>query len=187
MRYSAIQICTEEPHSSNIPRMEYNWEISVYRGATREELLEDAPEPLGKPHGLLGTNGRKRFHSLARRAKKKMICMVNQSKLRPAKTHKKYLYGFENSLLGFEDAISLNKLHADDKQQNATKLEMDQLHEYNTFNDKGIGTTPGEEFKKIRVHLLVFACNHRILSCSVLCGVTIFPYVDKWTRAHLIG
>jgi hypothetical protein len=36
---------------------------------------------------------------------------------------------------------------------------MDQLHEYDTFHDKGIGTTPGEKFKKIRVHL-VYACKH---------------------------
>jgi hypothetical protein len=111
--------------------------------------------------------------------------MVNQSKLRPYKTHKKSMYGFTISLLGYEDATSLDKLHGNDKGQNATKLEMDQLHEYNTFHDKGIGTTPGEEFKKIRV--LVYACNHRILSCSVLWGVTIFPYVDKWTGVHVIG
>jgi hypothetical protein len=113
--------------------------------------------------------------------------MVNQSKLWPYKTCKKYMYGFEISLLGYEYAISLDKLRGNDKRQNATKLEMDQLHEYNTFHDKGIGTTPGEEFKKIRVHLLVYACNHRILSCSILWGVTIFPYVDKWTRVHVIG
>ncbi len=30
---------------------------------------------------------------------------------------------------------------------------MDQLHEHNTFQDKGIGTTPGEGFKQIRVQL----------------------------------
>jgi hypothetical protein len=149
MRYSAIQICTEEPHSSDIPRTEYDWEFSVYRRA-KEELLEDAHEPLGKHHGLLETNGWKLFHdSLAKRAKKKMLCMVKQSKLRPYKTRKKYMYGFKISLLGYEDAISLDKLHGNDKRQNATKLEMDQLHEYNTFHDKGIRTTPGEEFKKI--------------------------------------
>jgi hypothetical protein len=185
MRYS-IKICTEEPHSSDIPRTEYDWELSVYRGA-KEELLEDEPEPLGKHHELLDTNGWKRFHCLAKRAKKKMLCMVNQSKLQPYKTRKKYMYGFEISLLGYEDAISLDKLHANDKRQNATKLEMDQLHEYNTFHGKGIGTTHGEEFKKIGVHLLVYVCNHWILSCSVLWGVTIFPYVDKWTRVHVIG
>jgi hypothetical protein len=146
---SAIQICTEEPHSSDIPSAEYDWEFSVYRGA-KEELLEDAPEPLGKHHGLLDTNGWKRFHSLARRAKKKMLCMVNQSKRRPYKTRKKYMYGFEISLLGYEDAISLDKLHGNDKRQNANNpAEMDQLHKYNTFYDKGFRTTPGEEFKKI--------------------------------------
>jgi hypothetical protein len=117
-----------------------------------------------------------------------MLFMVNPSKLRPYKTCKKYMYGFKISLLGYEDGISLDKLHGNDKRQNATKLEMDQPHKYNTFHDKGIGTTPaGEEFKKIQVHLLVYACNHRILSCSVLWGVTIFPYVDKWTRMHVIG
>jgi hypothetical protein len=116
-----------------------------------------------------------------------MLCMVNQSKLWPYKTREKYMYGFEISLLGYEDAISLDKLHANNKRQNATKLEMDQLHEYNTFHDKGIRTTPGEEFKKIRVHLLLYACNHRVLSCSVLWGVTIFPYVVKWTHVHVIG
>jgi hypothetical protein len=78
-----------------------------------------------------------------------MLCTVNQSKLRPYKTCNKYIYGFDISLLGYEDAISLHKLHGNDKRQNTTKLEMDQLHEYNTFHDKGIGTNPGEEFKKI--------------------------------------
>jgi hypothetical protein len=37
--------------------------------------------------------------------------------------------------------------------QSLEQLEMDQLHECNTLNDKGIRTTPGEGFKKIRVHL----------------------------------
>jgi hypothetical protein len=42
MRYSAIQICTEEPHSSDILRTEYDWEFSVYRGA-KEELWRMRP------------------------------------------------------------------------------------------------------------------------------------------------
>jgi hypothetical protein len=70
-----------------------------------------------------------------------MLRMVNQSKLRPYKTCKKYMYGFEIPL-GYEDAIRLDKLHGNNKWQSATKLEMDQLHEYVTFHDKGIGTTP---------------------------------------------
>ena len=80
-----------------------------------------------------------------------MLCMVNQSKLRSYKTSKEYMYGFEVPR-NYEDAIRLDKLNGNDKWQSATKLEMDQmdqLHEYDTFHDKGIGTTPGEEFKKI--------------------------------------
>jgi hypothetical protein len=42
---------------------------------------------------------------------------------------------------------------------------MDQLHEYDTFHDKGVGTTPGEEFKKIRVHL-VFAVSSTMVVTS---------------------
>jgi hypothetical protein len=66
MRYSAIQI-------SDIPRTEYNWELSVYRGA-KEELLEDAPKPLGKHHGLLATNGWKQ--SIVSRREPRRRCYV---------------------------------------------------------------------------------------------------------------
>jgi hypothetical protein len=48
MRYSVIRIRVEEPDYSAIPRKEYDWEFSVYKGA-KEELPKDAPEPLGKP------------------------------------------------------------------------------------------------------------------------------------------
>jgi hypothetical protein len=100
----------------------------------------------------------KRF--LAKRAKK-MLCMVNQSKLRSYQTCKKYMYGFEIPR-GHEDAIRLDKLHGNDKWQSATKLEMDQLNEYNIFHDKGNGVSPGEEFKKIQFHLIAYACKHQI-------------------------
>ncbi len=48
MRYSVIRIRVEEPDYSAIPRKEYDWEFSIYKGA-KEELPKDAPEPLGKP------------------------------------------------------------------------------------------------------------------------------------------
>jgi hypothetical protein len=48
MRHSAIRIRTEGPDYSDIPRTEYDWEFSVYRGA-KGAIPKDAPEPLGKP------------------------------------------------------------------------------------------------------------------------------------------
>ena len=110
-----------------------------------------------KDNALLDTDGWKRFCSLAKRAKK-MLHMVNQSKLQSYKTSKKYIYGFEIPR-NYEDARRLNKTHGNKKWQQATKLEMEQLHEYDAFHDKGIGTNPGEGFKKIQVHL-VYTCKH---------------------------
>jgi hypothetical protein len=80
-----------------------------------------------KDHGLLDTDGWKRFSRLAKRAKK-MIRMVNQSKLRSYKTCKRYMYGFEIPR-GYEDAVRLDKLNGNDKWQSATQLEMAQVHE----------------------------------------------------------
>jgi hypothetical protein len=77
-----------------------------------------------------------------------MLHMVNQSKRRSYKICKKYVYGFEIPQ-SYDDVIRLDRLHGKDKSQGVTKLKMGQLHEYGTFHDKGIGTTPGEEFKKI--------------------------------------
>jgi hypothetical protein len=68
------------------------------------------------------------------------------------------MYGIEIPR-NYEDCVRLDKLHGNNKWQKATKLEIGQLHEYDTFQDKGIGTTPGEGFKKIRVHL-VYAVKH---------------------------
>jgi hypothetical protein len=110
-----------------------------------------------KDHGLLDTDGWKRFKRLAKRAKK-MLRMVKQSKLRSYKSCKKYMYGIEIPR-NYDHGVRLDKLHDNDRWQSATKLEMGQLHEYDTFHDKGIGTTPGEGFKKIQVHL-VYAVKH---------------------------
>jgi hypothetical protein len=78
----------------------------------------------------------------------------------------------------YDDAIRLDKLHGNNKWQGATKLEMDHLHEYNTFHDKDIGTTPGEKFKKIRVHL-VYACKHDGHHKARLCGNGNLTDTDK--------
>jgi hypothetical protein len=110
-----------------------------------------------KDNGLLDTDGWKRFRSLAKRAKK-MLRIVNQSKLRSYKTCKKHMCGIETPQ-NCEDCIRLNELHGNDKWQNTTKLGMGQLHEQDALQDKGVGTTPGEGLKKIQVHL-VHAVKH---------------------------
>jgi hypothetical protein len=79
----------------------YNVKVEWENGEVSYEPLHTiaADDPVtcaiyAKVHGLLDTEGWKHFRSLAKRAKK-MIRMVNQSKLRSYKTCKKYMYGFE--------------------------------------------------------------------------------------------
>jgi hypothetical protein len=158
-------------HEGPLDKKHSSWKGDRYNVKVEWENGEVSYEPLhmiaaddpvtcaiyAKDHGLLDTDGWKRFRRLAKRAKK-MLRMVNQSKLRSYKTSRKYMYGFEIPR-DYEDCIRLDKLHGNNKWQNATKMEMDQLHEYDTFQDKGIGTHPGEDFKKIRVHL-IYACKH---------------------------
>jgi hypothetical protein len=168
-------------HEGPLNKNHSSWKGDKYNVKVEWENGEVSYEPLNmiagddpvtcsiymKDNGLLETDGWKRFRRLAKRAKK-MLRIVNQSKLRSYKTCKKYMYGFEIPM-NYEDATRLNKFHGNDKWKTATKLEMDQLHDYDTFHDKGVGTTPGEEFKKIQVHL-VFAVKHDGRHKSRLCA-----------------
>ena len=110
---------------------------------------------------MLDTKGWKYFRSLSIKSVKKMLQMVNQSKLWSHKTCKKCMYSIEIPCSSDSD-IRLDKLHhGNDKWKNCTKLEKGQLHEYDTFHDnKGIRTAPVEGFKKIQVHLVLYAVKH---------------------------
>jgi transposase InsO family protein len=110
-----------------------------------------------RDNNLLELDGWKRFKSIARR-QKKLLRMVNQAKLRSFRTAPKYMYGFEIPK-DYNDALRLDRLHGNTKWQDCTKLEMDQLAEYNVFVDIGKGAPIPKGYQKIRVHL-VYACKH---------------------------
>jgi hypothetical protein len=100
----------------------YNVKVEWENGEVSYEPLHTiaADDPVtcaiyAKDNGLLDTDGWKRVRSLAKRAKK-MLRMVNQSKLRSYKTCKKYMYGIEIPR-NYEDCVRLDKLHGNDKWQ----------------------------------------------------------------------
>ena len=69
-------------------------------------------------------------------------------------------------------------------EQSVTKLEIGQLCGFDTFHDKGVGTTSGEQYKKIQAHF-VDACKHdRILSVWFVGECQDF-HMDA--HAHVIG
>ena len=110
-----------------------------------------------KEHGLLDTDGWKRFKRIAKR-EKKMLRMVNQAKLRSYRHTPKYMFGYEVPK-DYKHAITLDSKNRNTKWKDCTELEMRQLDEYDTFKDIGLKAAVPNGYKRIRVHL-VFTIKH---------------------------
>ena len=144
----------------------YNVMIEWENGEITSEPLSviAADDPVtcavyAKDNGLLEEPGWKRFRSIAKRHKK-FVRMVNQAKLRSYNTAPRYQYGFEVPR-DYNHALRLDERNGNTRWRDAVKLEMDQIWEYETFEDKGHKDKVPlpEGYKKIRVHL-VFAVKH---------------------------
>ena len=55
--------------------------------------------------------------------------------------------------------MQLDKANGNSKWKDAEEKELQQLADYRTFTDKGVGYKPGPEYTKIRVHF-VYAVKH---------------------------
>jgi hypothetical protein len=53
-----------------------------------------------------------------------------------------------------EQALELDKTNGNTRWADATDKELSEINEYDTFSDKGKGHRPGQDYKKIRVHLV---------------------------------
>ena len=70
----------------------------------------------------------------------------------------KYMYGVRVPN-NYHQAMQLDKENGNTKWADCTKLELDQIDEYETLLDKGTDWHPPKEYKKIKVHL-VYAVKH---------------------------
>ena len=113
-----------------------------------------------KKNNLLETPGWKQFKRIARRHKK-MVRMINQSQLRQSRHSIIYRFGFRVPR-NHAEAIEIDNLNGNTRWQDAEKLELVQIDEYDVFSDKGkvlygknrtILNAP-EGYKKIRVHMV---------------------------------
>ncbi len=110
-----------------------------------------------RENNLLDLDGWEQFKHIARQDKK-LLCMVNQTKLQSYCTLPCYKYGYEVPQ-DYNHIVELDKHNGNTKWQDSTALEMTQLHEYKTFKDLGKGAKLPEGYGKIRVHL-VFDVKH---------------------------
>ena len=84
--------------------------------------------------------------------------MANHAKLQSFRLAPRYKYGFEVPR-NYADAVRLDLQNGNTKWQDAIKLEMSQLDEYNVFINLGRDVAAPKGYKKIRVHL-VFDVKH---------------------------
>ena len=112
-----------------------------------------------KENNLLDLPGWRRFKAIAKR-QKKFTRMVNQAKLRSFNTAPRFKYGFEVPR-NYNHAVRLDERNGNTLWQDAVALELQQIDEYNTFEDYGHKSkaAPPPGYKKIRVHL-VFDVKH---------------------------
>ena len=79
-------------------------------------------------------------------------------KLHSFRTKPVYMFGYQVPR-NYEQAMELDARNGNNKWQTATDIELGQIDEYETFEDKDKGFKPGPDFKKIRCHL-VYAVKH---------------------------
>ena len=79
--------------------------------------------------------------------------MLNQAKLKSFRATVIYKYGYKVPR-NHDQAVAIDKEMGNTRWQDAEKLEMSQLHSYNTFIDKGVGYRPSKEYKKITIHFV---------------------------------
>ena len=110
-----------------------------------------------KKNNLLETPGWKRFKDIAKRHKK-MLRLLNQSKLRSYRTSPLYKNGFRLPRTP-EEAIEIDKENGNTRWQESIALELSQIQEYKTFKDLGRGTPGPPGYKRIKVHI-IFDVKH---------------------------
>jgi hypothetical protein len=88
-----------------------------------------------KENNLLNTPGWKQFKRITKNAKK-MSRMLNQSKLRQERHCPIYKFGYQVPR-NHKEAIDLDIQNGNTKWQDAKQLELNQIDEYDVFQDKG--------------------------------------------------
>jgi hypothetical protein len=110
-----------------------------------------------KDNGLLTTPGWKNLNKYVRRAKK-FKRMLNQARLASKRRGIRYKFGVRIPR-NHPEAVRLDEENKNRLWQDSVDTEFEQVDEYETFEDKGVGYRPPSDYKKINVHL-IFDVKH---------------------------
>ena len=113
-----------------------------------------------KRNGLLSTPGWKNCKRFIHNSKA-LARMANQAKLHNHRLRPKYKYGVQVPR-NHDEAVWIDNKNGNTSWQDAEKVELDQLREYETFRDLGKGAAIPDGFKKIPCHMVCdFKANGR--------------------------
>ena len=101
---------------------------------------------------LLDTPGWKECRRYVKNPKK-LSRMINQARLKCNRTRPVYKYGFQIPR-NHEEATKIDEKYGNTKWQDAEKLEIKQLFEYEAFEDKGLGADLPIGYTKIPCHFV---------------------------------
>ena len=101
---------------------------------------------------LLDTQGWKDCKRYVKR-KKKLARMINQARLKANRTRPVYKYGYQVPR-NHEEAVKIDEKYGNTKWQDAERLEIKQLFEYEAFEDIGLGAPLPKGYTKIPCHFV---------------------------------
>jgi hypothetical protein len=116
--------------------VQVEWETGEITYEPLNQMAKDDPITCAiyaRDNDLLNTEGWRQFKKRAQKTKR-MIREIRQAKLRQTRRATKYMFGVQIPK-DYREALALDERNGNTKWQDATKLELAQLDEYNTFED----------------------------------------------------
>ena len=151
---------------AKLPTTRGDWEVLVEWacGTTTWNCLNltysDDPVSVSlhaRKNNLLNTPGWKRCKTHVKNMKK-FGRMINQARLRNHRRRPVYKYGYQVPR-DHEEAVFIDEKNGNTKWQDSEKLELQQLKDYDTFRDLGLGAPTPEGYTKIPCHI-IYDCKH---------------------------
>ena len=92
------------------------------------------------------------------KTQQRIIRVANQAKLHSFRTKPIFMYGFQVPR-NHQQAMELDHANGNTKWRDSELLELKQIDDYDTFHDIGTDKRPGNDYKKINVHM-IYCCKH---------------------------
>jgi hypothetical protein len=138
------------------------WEDGSKTWEPLNVIAKDDPVTVARyanDQGLLDIPGWKRFQQFAR-SKKKISNLLKQVQVNALSKRRGKIFKFGVEIpCDYLDAKRLDKENGNTLWIDATRLELTQLFEYETFDDHGKNATLPPDYKIIRLHL-IYDCKH---------------------------